>query len=621
MANGITFQKQAPRELIYLNLPNHPLSGSDKLPPTAPGRVVTRRESNIGHGGVGIYWSPGTDNNWVSFYEVRRDSKILGKASKGLYYFDYSTGWDPSAQYAIRTVDGDGNVSAWMAAEPTSDESLIYSVFGGISPVRGYDGWHADTTVDGMSFTPMTWGTPATSPYGDVGGIANQPQGCEGCWESTDGARVGRGWQQASRNCQCVRSWVAPKAGKVRIVSRVMKEYYRRDKGAPLQVRMLHGDKQIWPQSGWAQVPIGDLKGCMHDVTVDLAKGDTIRFVLDRGANPEDDVIAWMPRIIYLEDQATTEASVVRILCGAGRSYTDRTGNVWSADRFHAGGKAVASNVAVTDSLPTLEDRALYQHGREGNDFTYSIPVKPGLYTLRLKFAETKYQWLFERPFNLSINGRQVLTNFDICQAARGGKRAYERLFRYLVPDADGKLVLRFTGGFEPNQKTDRAMVQAIEVLPEITPAVRIDVGSDGQFIDWNSVPWSADTGFTGGEILHSDSAVSQASPTLYDQALYQSARSGKSFSYSVSVPDGLYIVHLKFAELWLKEPGKRPMNIEINGRRVWESWDPGKAAGQINMAADIRAQDIAPDKDGRITIRVTAVGANDAILQGIEIE
>ena len=80
------------------------------------------------------------------------------------------------------------------------------------------------------------------------------------------------------------------------------------------------------------------------------------------------------------------------------------------------------------------DDAALYQHGRAGRDFTYAIPVEPGLYTLRLKFAETTYPWSFERPFNLNINGRRVLDNFDICHAARGPNKAYERTFRNLLP-------------------------------------------------------------------------------------------------------------------------------------------------------------------------------------------
>jgi hypothetical protein len=88
-----------------------------------------------------------------------------------------------------------------------------------------------------------------------------------------------------------------------------------------------------------------------------------------------------------------------------------------------------------------------------------------------------------------------------------------------------------------------------------------------------------------------------------------------------LTLPPGLYTVHLKFAELWLEEPGKRPMDILINGQARWAHWDPFTAAGQAGMAIDLRALNITPDSEGRITICARAVGEYDAILQGIEVE
>ena len=139
--------------------------------------------------------------------------------------------------------------------------------------------------------------------------------------------------------------------------------------------------------------------------------------------------------------------------------------------------------------------------------------------------------------------------------------------------------------------------------------------------MDCDGFIWHADSCFRGGRAIKSRMAVARASPTLHDQALYQTARAGKSFSYAFAVPDGLYNVHLKFAELWLEKVGMRPMNVDINGRRFWENWDPSTRAGRLGMSADIRAEDIVPDKGGKITINVSATGANEAILQGIEIE
>lgn len=622
MANGIAIKSQPAGELIYLGLPGRPRGGSDKIVPKAPGTVLARRESNIGHSGVGVYWSAGSDDNWISYYEVRRGEDVIGKASVGTYYFDHSPGWDPNARYAARTIDGDGNASPWTEAEPTKGEPLTANALGSLFSERGREGWFADTTTDGLTYTPMTFIRPAKTSSADEGGSPNTHGGVEGCWEGAGEARIGRAWQQASKDAACVRTWLAPQSGTVRIIGRVMKEWYRQDKGLPLSVRILQGNKQIWPESGWAKVGLNDLVGLTHDLTVNVVAGDAIRFVLDKGSDPENDIIGWTPRIVYTQDAvASDKASVVRILCGADKPYTDHTGNVWSEDRFYAGGRAASTREPIAAALPTEHDQALYQSGRRGKDFSYSIPVERGLYTVRLKFAEPKYEWIYERPFSVSVNGSQMLRDFDICQDVRGFRKADERVFRYVAPNADGRIVLRFTGGFDPVQKTDQAIVQAIEVLPEFKPAVRIDCGSDADFTDWSSFIWSADSHFIGGKPIRSTSALTQASPTPYDQAIYQTARTGKALSYSLELPPGLYTVHLKFAELWLSEMGKRPMDIEINGHMMRKGWDPGIAAGELGMAADIRQEHITPDKDGRITIRVTAVGPNDAILQGIEIE
>ena len=617
MAHGIEIADQAAGELIYLGLPHRPGSGLDHTPPTAPANVLLRRETNIGHSGIGLYWSAGADETWLSYYEVRRSDDILGKVSTGTHYFDHADGWHPDAAYAVRTVDGDGNASPWTLATRIADEPLTAYALGGLFPVRGREGWCADTTNDGVTFQPMSWVAPPTTSSADEGGTPNQPGGIEGWWEGAGGARLGRAWMQSAPDACCVRTWIAPQSGTVRIVSRVMKEWYRQATGTPLRARILHGDAQIWPTAGWAEAPLSDLVGATHDLTLTVAAGDLIRFVLDKSPDPDNDIAAWMPRITYSEPPPEPAETVVRIRCGASEPYTDLTGNVWPPDRYFSGGRAVTSAAEIPDA----DDPALYRHGRQGSDFTYTIPVPRGLYAVRLRFAEPEYERPCARPFNIEINGREMLRNFDICQDACCWRKAHARVFRYVVPNADGNIILRFTGGWEPGQETDVALVQAIEILPEPTTVVRINCGGEADFIGWNSFIWRRDSDFFGGEPISSARPVAQASPTLYDQALYHTARSGREVSYTLSLPPALYTVHLKFAELWLAEPGHRPMDIAINGRPVWQLWDPGDAAGQVGMACDLREVGVAPAQDGTITIRVRAVGEHDAILQGIEVE
>jgi len=111
MAQGIILADQPPVELIYLGLPNRPRSGTDTTPPRAPSRVLARREANIGRPGIGIYWSPGADDNWVTCYEIRRGDRVLDRIATGTYYFVHQPGWDGGATYSVRTNDGDGNAS------------------------------------------------------------------------------------------------------------------------------------------------------------------------------------------------------------------------------------------------------------------------------------------------------------------------------------------------------------------------------------------------------------------------------------------------------------------------------------------------------------------------------
>ncbi len=125
---GINLKTVVPGELVYLNLPLHPGSKQDKEPPTPPTGVTQKIARNMGNPGVELSWMPGTDNNWISYYEVLRDGKLIDKVAKGTYYFDHSAGADLSAGYEVRTVDGAGNLSMKVTTEavPYIKHAIIY---------------------------------------------------------------------------------------------------------------------------------------------------------------------------------------------------------------------------------------------------------------------------------------------------------------------------------------------------------------------------------------------------------------------------------------------------------------------------------------------------------------
>jgi hypothetical protein len=81
----------------------------------------------MGYPGVELVWKPGSDNNWISYYEVFRNGVAIDKAAKGTFYFDHSAGADLAANYEVRTVDGAGNVSARVSAKgPTAQPAQVF---------------------------------------------------------------------------------------------------------------------------------------------------------------------------------------------------------------------------------------------------------------------------------------------------------------------------------------------------------------------------------------------------------------------------------------------------------------------------------------------------------------
>jgi hypothetical protein len=619
MENGIELARPSDGELIYLNLADHPGNGGVGTLPSAPGRVVCRVENNIGSTGVGIYWSLGNGSAWVSYYEVARDGAVVGQVGTGHYFFDYAKGWNIDCRYVVRAVDGDGKRSAWQSALVISSEAMQISALGGHYHEQGYNGWSAEMSADLTSFKPMTWIPPANNPAADFGGTPNQPGGIEGYWEAATGARIGRGWYQASQDVCCSRTHTVLKSGMVRVTGRALKEWYHQDKGCDVRVCILLNDRRVWPADDWALLKRGDLLGAQHDIALAVSEGDKLRFVVDKTGGELVDVvpwsedanlIGWIPRITYEGNGAvagTVAESSIRINCGGKADVTDIEGRLWQADTFFSGDNAVFTNRVDPDDelLATV---------RSGSDIEYRIPVTSGVYTLKLTFFEPKFVFNADRRLRLEVNGEVVASELDITEECKGAGKRLEKIYNGIVPDRDGLICIRLTG------IKNEALIQAIEIAPELRDHLLINCGSDQPFIDWAGECWAPDYGCTGGECISAQAEPSQVTPTLYDRELYMTARSGMRVDYKLAVKPGIYAVHLKFAELWYTQPGKRPCDIYLNNRLVKAGWDPATAAGRRYMACDLRFEGIG-SVDGCIVISIRAAGFNPVFVQAIEIE
>ena len=134
-----------------------------------------------------------------------------------------------------------------------------------------------------------------------------------------------------------------------------------------------------------------------------------------------------------------------------GPAYTDPQSQVWAADTGFVGGGPWSTSATIQNTTtPTL-----YQTVRYGN-FQYQFTVPNGNYTVTLKFAEVYYPSAGQRVFNVSINGTQVLTNFDIVAQAGGMLRAVDKSFAVTV--ANGQITIQLSG------VVDVGLVNAIQI-------------------------------------------------------------------------------------------------------------------------------------------------------------
>jgi streptogramin lyase len=134
------------------------------------------------------------------------------------------------------------------------------------------------------------------------------------------------------------------------------------------------------------------------------------------------------------------------------------------ADADFSGGIQSGAFTATIDTsgVTNPAPQTVYQTERFGGagDFTYSIPgLAPGItYAVRLHFAEDFWSAAGQRVFNVSINGTQVLSNFDIFVAAGGMNKAIVETFN-ATADASGQITIQFT-----NTTTDFAKINGIEI-------------------------------------------------------------------------------------------------------------------------------------------------------------
>ena len=108
-------------------------------------------------------------------------------------------------------------------------------------------------------------------------------------------------------------------------------------------------------------------------------------------------------------------ASIIRMNAG-GPGYTDNQGNIWVPDVYFSSGAGSWADNALT--IGNTDNQTIYKSERNSaSELRYSFPTGHGTFKVRLHFAEIFHRNssdIGKRVFNVSIEGQNVLTNFDV---------------------------------------------------------------------------------------------------------------------------------------------------------------------------------------------------------------
>ena len=313
---------------------------------------------------------------------------------------------------------------------------------------------------------------------------------------------------------------------------------------------------------------------------------------------------------------AVSPNGAVRIIAGyTGQPIRDISGDFWDSDRFFHGGAAWPNSAS---HIGRTSDPLLFGSWRSG-DFTYDVPLKPGVYELHLYFvSQGSSDSDSDRAvtFNISANGRPLLFAFDVNTDALGDNIADERVFRDISPAADGILHLSFAHALGV------PLLNALEIVPG-TPHRQLPIRIATQrtaFIDHDGNTWSPDNYYLNGTL----SSVHQAVTGTPDRELFGSERYGH-FTYAIPVDTrDQYTLVLHFAELYYGTGsagggvGSRIFNVFCNGRTLLENFDIYKEAGSLHVLTKT-FQHVKPSPQGKLNLTFEPV-INNATISGIEV-
>jgi hypothetical protein len=300
----------------------------------------------------------------------------------------------------------------------------------------------------------------------------------------------------------------------------------------------------------------------------------------------------------------------LRILVGlTDYEYTDGFGHRWLTDRYFEGGSIAP---ALNQRILGTRDQRIYQTPRHGL-FSYHIPLKAGIYELRLHFAETQYGETnptgiggeLTRVFGILVNGQQVMERLDVIGES-GPSMADVKVFKDISPGADGILDLTF----QPRNSVP--FLNGIEITPGV-PGKMMPIRYIAQthgYTDGRGQYWEPDRTAIGGVLVTHPNPVANTP----DPELYTGGRFG-NLTYIIPVTPGRYALTVYTSEK-LFGPGKyrgggdgsHLFDILCNGVALARDFDVYKRAGGADRALAQTFHGLQPNALGKLAISLLPV-------------
>jgi hypothetical protein len=149
----------------------------------------------------------------------------------------------------------------------------------------------------------------------------------------------------------------------------------------------------------------------------------------------------------------------IRIRCGGGPGFKDAKGNYWSTDYGYSTDTiGYGMPIRIAGSTPDMQP--LYQYSRYryvDQPFNFHFDIPNGRYAVILKFADYAHDEAGNYSFDVGINGKKVLSNFDP-DSISGPKTAIDKKFDVTVSNRQIRIDFLAHKG--------AAFINGIEIVP-----------------------------------------------------------------------------------------------------------------------------------------------------------